>query len=162
MTPSRTKLLPKILSTPAIAATPLCVSSWAMASVSTIASPSLANSSATVLLPLPMPPVRPMTSFFATSRAFSSSHAVQVPAHHRFAPVQGDHAGDGDVGTEVEAEATLVAAARGEHLRGAERQPHQRRGQDHQRQHLPAQERADRGEHLEIAEAHAFLAGEEL
>jgi hypothetical protein len=44
---------------------PSPVSACEMASVSTTVAPSLSNSSAAALLPLPMPPVSPTTSFFA-------------------------------------------------------------------------------------------------
>jgi hypothetical protein len=36
------------------------------------------------------------------------------------------------------------------------------REQDHERQLLPTEPRTDRGEQLEVAEAHAFLTGDEL
>src|SRR5260221_78189 len=83
MAPSRMKVLPKISSTAGIAAPAFCVSSWAMASLSTIAAPSLANSSATVLLPLPIPPVRPTTSRFFITRGTCTSASSTRPNRGR-------------------------------------------------------------------------------
>src|SRR5882672_7417158 len=139
------------------AAPPASVSSRAMASVSMTVAPSRANSSAAALLPLPMPPVSPTTNFTART-----SQPVGVPAQDRLAPEERDQGGDGDVGPEVETKAGVPLAARGEHLQSAEGEADERGEQDHERQHLPAEKRADRGVHLEVAVAHAVLAGGKL
>jgi hypothetical protein len=56
----------------------------------------------------------------------------------------------------VELEFPVPAAARGEHLGGAEDDPHERRQQDHHEELAPAEESGDRGGHLEIAVAHSL------
>ena len=53
------------------------------------------------------------------------------------------------------------AAAEHDHRDADDRADHSRQ-QDHERQHLPAEPGADRGEQLEVAVAHAFLAGDQL
>src|SRR5947207_9658482 len=148
---------PNSLSSCGSAAPPRSVSSRAMASVSMTVAPRRANSSAAALLPLPMPPVSPTTNFTART-----SQPVGVPAQDRLAPEERDQGGDGDIGAEVETKAGVPLAARGEHLQSAEGEADERGEQDHERQHLPAEKRADRGVHLEVAVAHAVLAGGEL
>src|SRR5436190_3061472 len=135
------------------AAPPASVSSRAIASVSTTVAPRRANSSAAALLPVPMPPVRPTTNM---------SQPIEIPAQDRLAPKEANERGDGDVGSEVKAEAGVPLAARREHLQRTEGEADDRGEQDHERQHFPAEECADRGVHLEVAVAHAFLAGREL
>ena len=134
------------------------VSSCAMASVSTTVAPSRANSSAAALLPLPMPPVRP--DHVGPPRAHSRS---PVPAHDRGSPQSSATTpAIGEVGSETESE----LASRGRARRTSAAMPNgsadERRQQDHERQHLPAEPGADRGEQLEVAVAHALLAGGEL
>src|SRR6185503_4189425 len=161
--PSTTNASPKSFSTGATAAPPLCVSSCAMTSVSTTPAPSRANSSAAALLPLPIPPVSPTTKGArAAALKALTSDSLQVPPHDGLAPEHRDQAGERKVGAEVEAEAGIPFSARGEHLQRAEGEADHRGQQDHQRKHFPAEERARGGVHLEIAVAHAFLAGEQL
>src|SRR5687767_9539849 len=154
--PGARKPVPKSFSMCARAAPPLSVSSRAMASVSTTVAPSAANSSAAADLPLPMPPVNP------TTKLTGSSDALQVPSGDGLAPEHGDDAGDREIRPEVKTKAAVPASAREEHLQRAEQQSHQRGQQDDERQHLPAKKRADRGVHLEVAIAHALLAGGQL
>src|SRR5579862_8097066 len=149
-----TNARPKSRRTSGTAAPPGPVSSWAMASVSTTVAPSRPNSSAAALLPLPMPPVRPMTRLNAPG-------SRQVPAHDWHAPEHGDDSGYGEVGTEMETESAVPAAPRGDHLRAAEGQADNGRNEDHERQHLPTEESADRRAHLEVSVAHALPACEQ-
>src|SRR4051812_28247143 len=128
-----------------IAPPPACVSSWAMASVSTMAAPCVAKASAAALFPLPMPPVSPITSI--------RSDPAQPPAHDRLSPEQRHDAGNGEIRPEVKAEAAVPAAARREHLQRAEGEPDHRGEQDDQGQHVPAEQRSDRRVHLEVAVA---------
>src|SRR3954470_2635342 len=93
------------------AAPPAAVSSRAIASVSTTVAPRRANSSAAALLPVPMPPVRPTTNM---------SQPLEIPAQDRLAPKEANQRGDGDVGSEVKAEAGVPLAARSEHLQRTE------------------------------------------
>src|SRR6267378_4038167 len=122
----------------ASAAPPGAVSSCAIASVSTTEAPRRSNSRAAVLLPPPMPPVRPTTKVTKGRE----SKALGVPVQDRRAPVKRDQRRDRDVGPEVKAKAGVPAAARYEHLQRAEDEAYQRGKQDHERQHLPPEERA--------------------
>src|SRR6185295_7278330 len=148
--PAAMNALPKILSSSGMAAPPFCVSSCAMASVSTTLAPSLANSSAAALLPLPMPPVSPITKG-AREAALNAltSDSLQVPPHDALAPEHRDDAGERQIGAEVETETGIPFAARREHLQRAEGEADHRGEQDHQRQHFPAEEGACRRVHLE-------------
>src|SRR6185503_16288319 len=148
-----TNALPNWRMISATAAPPAAVSSCEMASVSTTVAPSRANSSAAALLPLPMPPVRP------TTRPNENTSPGQVPAHDGLAPEHRHDRGDCEVGTEMKAKRAVPAASRRHHLQHAKGEADHRGEQDHQRQHLPTEECADCRAHLEVAEAHAFLAG---
>src|SRR2546430_1787252 len=128
---------PNSLSSCGNAAPPGSVSSRAMASVSTTVAPRRANSSAAALLPLPMPPVSPTGNLRERLKG-GGSQPLGIPAKDGLAPEERDQRGDRDVGSEVEAESCVPAAARGEHLQRAEREAHEGRQQDHERQQLPA------------------------
>src|SRR5690606_6993504 len=131
---------------------PGSTTSRARRSVSITGTPSSRKRAAAVDLPLAMPPVR-------ATRSISTVQA-EIPADDCVAPKEGDQAGDGEIGAERHG-LGAVASLDGD---GGDAKHRARRGrkQDHQRQLLPAQPGAERGEQLEVAIAHAFLAGQQL
>src|SRR5688572_8727463 len=145
-----------------IAAPPGAVSACEIASVSTTSAPSSAKMSAAFDFPLPMPPVSPTRYAVFTGSVKEVSgrdllEEVQVLAVQRFAVEERDQSRDGEVGAERNRH---VAAAPREHdEQYADDSAYERRQQDHEWQHLPAEPRANRREQLEVAIAHAFLAG---
>ncbi|MDT4861551.1 hypothetical protein FQZ97_961600 [compost metagenome] len=75
-------------------------------------------------------------------------------------PEQRNPAGNRQIGTEGDRRgAVLVAQTQHDQ---AQHGAHQRRQQDGQRQHLPATPGAQHRQQLEVAMAHAFLAGHQL
>src|SRR5690606_6541320 len=156
-----------------IAAPPGAVSSCAMRSVSTTSTPSAANRRSTVDLPLPMPPVMatmngrscPAEGFrFVIAGVYQPPAAVRpgsepVEGRQWLAKLEGEQAGAGEIG--AERNRRLPPVPREDHEADPDHGAHHRREQDHRGQRGPAEPRADRREELEVAEAHAFLAGDE-
>src|SRR3569623_1686312 len=118
---------------------------------------------ATVDLPLPMPPVRPMMSMplaYGARRA-SASDLVrkegEITRGKRVAQQQREPAGRGEIRSERNGDVAIAAA--GDDEREADGcADHARQQHDH-RQALPAHPGAQHREQLEIAVAHAFFAG---
>src|SRR3954471_13570179 len=112
---------------------------WAIRSVSTMLAPRAANMSATVLLPLPMPPVRPMEKGSGRGVALMLMQEALGEGRQRRAVQQGDQAGGGQVGAERN---RRIAAMLGHHhQRDADHRADRRRQQDDGRQHGPTHPR---------------------
>ena len=144
------------------AAPPGSVRRRAIRSVSITTAPRLASIAPTVLLPLPMPPVRPMRkAVMRASTRTSVRPGPAQPAEDALGPGEHDHQpGAGEEGAEGH---VAAFAQRRRHLHDDADDRADHRGAEHDRQdHLPAQPGTERGEQLEVAEAHAFLAGGEL
>uniref|UniRef100_A0A1I8ALD1 Secreted protein n=1 Tax=Steinernema glaseri TaxID=37863 RepID=A0A1I8ALD1_9BILA len=94
---------------------------------------------AAALLPLPMPP---------------------IGSGHLTTPEQRDPARNGQIGPKRNWRACLLVAQAQQHQ--AQQRAHQRGQQQRQRQDLPAAPGAEHGQQLEIAIAHALLAGDQL
>ena len=164
---------------------PRATTSRAATSASTIATPSLANASATALLPDATPPVRPMVYWLmrdycrapqgsacerdAPPRAGAPCRlTLAVSAIPRYAgrrrpcraPEEHDPAGDGEIGAEGNRRGA-VAALRRQPDRSDDRAD-QRGQQDRRHDALQPDPGAERRQQLEVAVAHAFLAGELL
>ena len=142
----------------AAAAEPGATTSRASRSVSTMATPSAANRLATVLLPQAMPPVSPMRKPPRMDQPWREQ--AEIALDHLVADDQRDPAGDGE--ERAEGDLRVPALALADHDHDAEHRAHAGGEHDDGQQHLPAQPGAERGEQLEVAVAHAFLAGEQL
>src|SRR5476649_2334774 len=110
-----------------IAAPPGAVRLWAIWSVSTTLAPRAANMSATVLLPLPMPPVRPMEKGSVLIVRLQVRIEAAGNRHDRLAVQEDDQAGRRQVGAERDLQ--IDAAAVDHHQRDADHRAHQRRHQ---------------------------------
>ena len=134
-------------------ASPRALTACAAWSASATSTPRAAKARATSDLPLPMPPVRPMTS--------GAVHPGKERSRiERSAEEQRDRAGDGEI--RAEGQRNVVVAPLEDDQRDADERADDRRHQDDQREHLPAEPRAERGQQLEVAVPHAFLAADQL
>ena len=125
-----------------------------MASASITAAPSCASICSTVLLPLPMPPVRPTAD---------GRMALKVRSRCRIDVRAEDHGREAGAGQErAEGHVAAFAQPAGKLQRDADHGADDRGHQDDRHQRLPAEPGAERGEQLEVAVAHAFLAGGSL
>src|SRR5690349_4233584 len=149
--------VPKCFRSASIAAPSAAVSSREMASVSTTTAPRDAKCSAAADLPEPMPPVSPTQSGIDRP---SEEKKIQILPRQRLAPEQRDQAGEDEVGAEWNGHVTAMARESDEPE--ADHRADKGREQDHQRQHLPAEPGSDCRQELEVAVAHAFLAGRKL
>ena len=120
--------------------------------------PSAANRFATVLLPQAIPPVRPDAE--PARHVIAPEKKRQVAVHDVVAGHQRQPAGDGE--ERAEGNRGVAALALADHDHDAEDGADAGGEHDDGQQHLPAEPRAERGEQLEVAVAHAFLAGEQL
>src|SRR5690606_16463102 len=117
----------------------------------------------TSLFPEATPPVSPtMNSLIPRLYAPPAPllQEAEVPADEGVAPEEGDPAGDGEVGAEGDGGGAVAPAGRQPHR--ADDRAYQRGQQDGRQDALQADPGAERGEQLEVAVAHAFLAGELL
>src|SRR4051812_6402199 len=106
------------------------------------AAPSSPSRFATLVLPLPIPPVSAMTGAMA-------SQTLQIILEQLLAPEQRDHAAQNEV--RAERNRHIATVTREYHQRNADDRAHHGRQQDNNRQHFPAEPRADRREQLEVA-----------
>src|SRR5688572_10547933 len=134
---------------------PGSTTSRAARSASITAMPFDLKRSATALLPEAMPPVSPIANIGSLQAG-----QPQVTVDERLAPEERDPARDGEIGAERDRR-RAVAALRGQPRRTDDR-AHDRRQQDRRQDALQPDPRADGGEQLEVAVAHAFLAGDLL
>ena len=96
----------------------------------------------------------------ARSRSTVQPGQRQVAADDLRSPHQRDPAGGGEIRAERNRDVAVAAAQHDEC--DPDDGAGERGQQDDERQHLPAHPRAERAEELEVAVAHAFLAGDEL
>src|ERR1019366_7908896 len=140
---------PKVALIASIAAPPASVRDRAIASVSISAAPWATRIDATVLLPLPIPPVRPMRS----GEARAACSAPAEPAEH--ARLASEHDGDSCAGKERAERNVMPFAQRRAHLHDdADDGADQRRSEDDGQDHLQPEPGAERSEQLEVTEAH--------
>src|SRR5688572_3833206 len=151
---------PKCSATCASKGDPRATTSRARTSVSTMEAPSAANRLATVLLPQAMPPVRPTRYWRATGSLRSQREQAEVTGDDEVAGDQRDPAGDGE--KRSEGDLGVPALALPHHDHDADDGAHAGGEHDDGQQHLPAHPGAERGEQLEVAVTHAFLAGDQL
>src|SRR5574341_449784 len=135
-----------------IASPPGAVSAREISSVSTTAAPSASNRPDTTDFPEPMPPVSPTQ--------YGMLEEVEVVPVDPLAPEHRDQPRNREVGTERDR--LFARMLREQDQRDPHHRANQGRGENRERQHLPAEPGADRGEQLEVPVAHALLAGHEL
>src|SRR5437762_8285119 len=131
-----------------------------MASVSMTVAPSCANSAATVLLPLPMPPVSPTLKLGVRTMALLRSSPAQPVENATRAGEHHDHTGPGEKGTEGNIAA--LAQCIGELHRDADDRAQHGSRQNDRQNHWSAEPGTERRQQLEVAVTHAFFAGGEL
>src|SRR5271166_6891235 len=157
--PGPTTAVPKRATTCASPGKPGATTARAASSASITGTPNSRKRWATVLLPLAMPPVNPIDKRGRMASSWLEARELQVEAHQR-APVEHcEPACRGEVGPEGHRSAA-VSSAKQDH-RDAHDRTGGRRQQDHERQQLPAEPGAECRVQLEIAVAHALLAGRE-
>src|SRR4051812_34235530 len=130
----------------AMARPPGAVVSREIASASMLAAPSWRSISSTVLLPLPMPPVSPTRTVRLRSEADDLQDRGR-PEHQCREPRAGQEGPERDV--------AAFAQLAGELHADADHRPDDGRHEHDGDQRLPAEPRAQRGEQLEVAVAHA-------